>query len=410
MNKRKLIITSLVAFVFGLIMSQNISYSQSKKKQIEALNFKIDSVNQVIAKERNTQKTTISSLEIQESKSKQKVDSLIKEINSIENQINAKQIDKQIIESDILVLKKNIDKQRDSLSNISTKKEKENKLVNEIILDSIDFLYQYGVSKYDFIIDKNPQSNPNNSKLNGLFTTYWSDPYNTYSKGKKQVHAMGNYKDGLKTGKWIYYFCDGTIKCEGEFINGKKNGKWINYDFCNEQFNYSYDVYDYGYFATLRTFCSYYKILDNIIKKEIIYFNEGILSDTLYYVNSKNELEFKISRKDHLIFYSNNQPLTNKNPSLKETYCDHRNKSLPDSKSSALLVYNLKGDVVYSQIKASNMIYEKWVNSKGKIIFECNYKDENGKCTWYNEKGQIEEEYFDAVYHEGKWGDECNCQ
>ena len=126
MNKRKLIITSLVGFVFGLIMSQNVSYSQSKKKQIEVLNFKIDSVNQVIAKERNAQKTTIGFLEIQESKSKQKVDSLSKEINSIENQINAKQIDKQIIESDFLVLKKNIDKQRDSLSNISTKKEKEN--------------------------------------------------------------------------------------------------------------------------------------------------------------------------------------------------------------------------------------------------------------------------------------------
>ena len=115
MNKIKLIILSLVAFVFGLIMSQNISYSQSKKKQIEALNFKIDSVNQVIAIERNTQKTTISSLEIQESKSKQKVDSLSKEINSIENQINVKQIDKQTFKTEISRLKNEIEKLKDSL-------------------------------------------------------------------------------------------------------------------------------------------------------------------------------------------------------------------------------------------------------------------------------------------------------
>lgn len=99
-------------------MFQNASFSQSKKKQIEALNLKIDSMNQVLIKERNAQKTSIGSLEIQESKSKQKVDSLTKEINSVENQINSQQNNNQIIESEISRLKKEIDLKKDSLKRL----------------------------------------------------------------------------------------------------------------------------------------------------------------------------------------------------------------------------------------------------------------------------------------------------
>ena len=115
----KLIITSFLVLLFGILMSQNVSFSQSKKKQIEVLNFKIDSVNQVIAKERNTQKTSIATLEIQESKSKQKVDSLTKAINTIEKQISTKQNDKLNYELEISGLKTEIAKMRDSLKRLS---------------------------------------------------------------------------------------------------------------------------------------------------------------------------------------------------------------------------------------------------------------------------------------------------
>ena len=120
MNNRKLYIPSLIGFFFALIISQNASFSQSKKKQIEALNFKIDSVNQVLAKVRNTQKTSIGSLEIQESKSKHKVDSLTKEIKSIEQEISKKQNDKLNNELEISRRKKEINKLRDSLSNTNS--------------------------------------------------------------------------------------------------------------------------------------------------------------------------------------------------------------------------------------------------------------------------------------------------
>lgn len=119
MNRRKLIVLLFLSFLFGIILSQNVSFSQSKKQQIEALNFKIDSVNQVIAKERNTQKSSIGSLEIQESKSKQKVDSLTKEIKSIENQITKTQSEKQNKESKISHIIKEIELKKDSLKRLS---------------------------------------------------------------------------------------------------------------------------------------------------------------------------------------------------------------------------------------------------------------------------------------------------
>ena len=83
MNSWKLNTLLNLAFAIGFLSVQSVVFSQSKMKPIEVLNFKIDSVNKVIAKERNTQKTTISSYETQESKSNQKVDSLNNEIITI---------------------------------------------------------------------------------------------------------------------------------------------------------------------------------------------------------------------------------------------------------------------------------------------------------------------------------------
>lgn len=117
MNKRKLYIPSLIGFFFTILISQNVSFSQSKKKQIEALNFKIDSFNLVIANERNTQKTSIGSLEIQEFKSKQKVDSLTKEINSVENQISSQKKEIKNNTSQLNEFKNLIEKQKEKYNN-----------------------------------------------------------------------------------------------------------------------------------------------------------------------------------------------------------------------------------------------------------------------------------------------------
>ena len=120
MNKSKFIILKLFTFFFGFIMSQNLSFSQSKKKQIEEMNFKIDSLNQVLTKERIDQKNTIISLEAQDSKSKQKVDSLTKEMLPIEKQIDSQQstIQKKLTEID--KTRKSLTKHIDSLTQLKS--------------------------------------------------------------------------------------------------------------------------------------------------------------------------------------------------------------------------------------------------------------------------------------------------
>ena len=108
MNNAKLNILLNLAFAIGFLSVQSVVFSQSKMKTIVALNFKIDSVNQVIGKERNTQKTAISLLETQESKSNQKIDSLNNEIKTIENKISSQQKEKKIKESEVFLLKNQI--------------------------------------------------------------------------------------------------------------------------------------------------------------------------------------------------------------------------------------------------------------------------------------------------------------
>ena len=399
MSKRKLIILSFLAVLFGVVIIQNASFSQSKKKQIEALNFKIDSVNQVIVKERNTQKTIIVSLEIQESKSKQKVDSLIKEINSIENQINAKQIDKQIIESDFLVLKKNIDKQRDSLSNISTKKEKENKLVNEIILDSIDFLYQYGVSKYDFIIDKNPQSNPNNSKLNGLFTTYWPKQYSYNSNGKKQIYASGKYRNGLKDGQWSYFDCSGNKISQGNYLNGKKTGEWFEYNYFFHTMNCSNELFTP---YVLNVIIEYYELANCEFNKIKMQYSNGIIDDTILYYNN-NELIFRADNTEGILFYKNNQPLLNQRSQFNYPTLE------PINNSNELLIYNQNGKLRCKLNNVGILKRETFYNSLGGILSRGEYIDGAGVIEEFDMYGEVKsksENYFGT----GKYGPESPCQ
>jgi uncharacterized protein (TIGR02145 family) len=134
MNRKKIIKLTFLAFFFALLISQNASFSQSKKKQIEALNFKIDSVNQVIAKERITQKTIIGSLEIQESISKQKVDSLTNEIKTIENQISSQQKKKQKKELEIGEIKTAIDRDKDSFNRLIEEENKTQTNFNSVVI------------------------------------------------------------------------------------------------------------------------------------------------------------------------------------------------------------------------------------------------------------------------------------
>jgi len=45
----------------------------------------------------------------------------------------------------------------------------------------------------------------------------------------EKFYGKGNYKNGKKVGKWIWYQDDGTIEMEGNFKDGKTVGKWTWY-------------------------------------------------------------------------------------------------------------------------------------------------------------------------------------
>jgi hypothetical protein len=118
MNSYKLSLILNLVFLIGFLSVQSMGFSQSKKKQIEALNFKIDSINKVIQKDRYSQKSEISSLEIQESKTKHSIDSLNLEIKTVENQISLELNEKQKKEQEIVRLKNEIDTNKDSLEDL----------------------------------------------------------------------------------------------------------------------------------------------------------------------------------------------------------------------------------------------------------------------------------------------------
>ena len=54
-------------------------------------------------------------------------------------------------------------------------------------------------------------------------------PTNLLMEDIEKFHGKGNYKDGKKVGKWIWYQDDGTIEMEGNFKDGKTVGKWTWY-------------------------------------------------------------------------------------------------------------------------------------------------------------------------------------
>jgi uncharacterized protein len=58
---------------------------------------------------------------------------------------------------------------------------------------------------------------------NGNRTGKWK----LYDEYLKYYFGEGNYKNGLKEGKWIYYYPDGTTELEGFYSEGKPDKDWL---------------------------------------------------------------------------------------------------------------------------------------------------------------------------------------
>ena len=45
-----------------------------------------------------------------------------------------------------------------------------------------------------------------------------------------QAKRIGNQKNSLNHGTWIWYFSNGEVQLKGDFIEGERNGEWKRYD------------------------------------------------------------------------------------------------------------------------------------------------------------------------------------
>ena len=99
----------IIIIIFGFTFIQTKVFSQSKKKQIEVLNYRVDSVKLLIQNQRLIKNSEILSLRNINSTIQKKIDSLIIERKTIENLLISEQKDKQNKELEILKLKNAID-------------------------------------------------------------------------------------------------------------------------------------------------------------------------------------------------------------------------------------------------------------------------------------------------------------
>ena len=109
MNRSNINCLIIIIIIFGFTFIQTKVFSQSKKKQIEVLNYRVDSVKLLIQNQRLIKNSEILSLRNINSTIQKKIDSLIIERKTIENLLISEQKDKKNKELEILKIKNAID-------------------------------------------------------------------------------------------------------------------------------------------------------------------------------------------------------------------------------------------------------------------------------------------------------------
>lgn len=409
----------IIFLILAMYFVSFMVHAQSRKEQIELLKIEVDSLDGTLKSEKN-KTDSLNKIILRKSIT---IDSCLKQQKFLEHKINDiietnKESYKELemfnknLQTRITLLKDSVYEESQKL--ISTNEHFQRRLF--AIEDSVNRLKSQFVSlnvfekndfvfnNFDFIFEEDQSINfPENTKLNGTFTSYYN--ISGYSNnGKKIPYAKGSYKKGFKEGHWIYYLCDGTKQYEGDYKNGLKVGIWQNFDFCHMPFNYlnKKQLEQEGYLSDLYFISDYYSIeMPKLV--EVVRFNKGIQSDTLYYYDMKGILMFKISNMNGNIYYSNGQIL--------------REGSV--EKGRVKIYFNngqLKSNVSYTQTdymwelssrQGSAITYYK----NGQIESKGNFEKGNGIGDWiyYEQTGRISQqgEWQDD---NGKYGPECTCQ
>lgn len=454
--------------ILGLFLLPVCSDAQNRKEQIAQLNQKTDSLRVVLQTEKGKSDSLIKVVFNKEQQLKQTNGELVntqKRVLSLESELANENLlrrkDKEELERKIAILenkesilltkiesintelKINQEKLNETISENDKIKEKINtysKLNYNNLLDYddlfpsskekdngssntiFDFIHEMSEAiDYDQMTkDFNPERE--NPLLNGTFISYWN-----YSTKVKQPFAKGKFKNGLKDGHWIYYMCNGKKYYEGTYKNGLKEGKWINYDPCNGKFKYiipkpnDIGSYSSGYLLLLTTMHERLFSYDSFIKdktsytgglssvfeaiqKEIIYFNNGLASDTLYYVNNLDQIKLKVARKTGKIFFDNNQLFVQN-----YTYNEDKMRFFPTD-NKTLFFYYRNGQIAYQYSKIKTKSTEISYYENGNLKSKCEYKEgsDTGNLNIYDIKGKlinVVEEYGGA-----EPGYQCTCQ
>ena len=221
MNRSNINCLIIIIIIFGFTFIQTKVFSQSKKKQIEVLNYRVDSVKLLIQNQRLIKNSEIQSLRNINSTIQNKIDSLITERKTIENLLISEQKDKKNKELEILKLKNAIDDvvilENEEII-IDVEEEEEEKEEGIIEFPDVEAEFIGGAQALMKYISSNIQYPPTSIEMNEQGKVYLSfvvEPDGSISnvvvergvspdldkEAKRVVRSMPNWKPGESKAK-----------------------------------------------------------------------------------------------------------------------------------------------------------------------------------------------------------------
>ena len=221
MNRSNINCLIIIIIIFGFTFIQTKVFSQSKKKQIEVLNYRVDSVKLLIQNQRLIKNSEIQSLKNINSTIQNKIDSLITERKTIENLLISEQKDKKNKELEILKLKNAIDDvvilENEEII-IDVEEEEEEKEEGIIEFPDVEAEFIGGAQALMKYISSNIQYPPTSIEMNEQGKVYLSfvvEPDGSISnvvvergvspdldkEAKRVVRSMPNWKPGESKAK-----------------------------------------------------------------------------------------------------------------------------------------------------------------------------------------------------------------
>ena len=220
MNRSNINCLIIIIIIFGFTFIQTKVFSQSKKKQIEVLNYRVDSVKLLIQNQRLIKNSEIQSLRNINSTIQNKIDSLITERKTIENLLISEQKDKKNKELEILKLKNAIDdvvilENEEIIIDVEEEEEKEEGIIE---FPDVEAEFIGGAQALMKYISSNIQYPPTSIEMNEQGKVYLSfvvEPDGSISnvvvergvspdldkEAKRVVRSMPNWKPGESKAK-----------------------------------------------------------------------------------------------------------------------------------------------------------------------------------------------------------------